>query len=209
MSTESDFYRLVVRSLATNISGSITYGTKYNLKSACQKCGTNAELSEPIILPKKISRVKHDIFENLRGETFISLKLYELFSKNNVNSFLNVYSPKNELLPLKLLKGQIILPPFNKISKGIEIENQCSNCKRDGYFDNPEEEFNIIYKNLDMSYLKYNIMETWEHFGNSKLSDPFHKSSFAQPVLIVSNKIRKLLLENKIKKIDFYKVTIV
>ncbi len=202
--------------------GGPTYGTKFDLSMACDRCGTGAKQIGPLLLKNSEIPKKRDIVETLDDELLISQILRNKFENNKIKGVelrpvLN-FRKKNsmgywEIYPLHTL------PKVSPDSIGISTENQCPKCKRDGHFDVLKQKKLYIYKEISNDFLQQaDIFNTWEHFGNSNLiPDPplppsvygFQKIvHFAKPRLIMSEKAKKMFESWKLRGVEFVPVTI-
>lgn len=52
------------------------------------------------------------------------------------------------------------------------------------------------------------LASTWEHFGLSKLAEPFDESVFAQPLLLVKPVVVELLQKLKVCQVEFVPIAL-
>jgi hypothetical protein len=88
------------------------------------------------------------------------------------------------------LVPEITLPRFAAATRGYTTEGQCPVCKRDGYFNVPKVALLLTY---DREFAPFDVAETYEAFGNSRLRPIFKESKFAVPYLIVSERVQQVL----------------
>ena len=202
--------------------GGPIYGTKFDLSAACDVCGTDAKQIGPLLLNSSEIPKNKEIIETLDHELLTSLKIKELFETKNIKGmkFFSVLNyQNNQPLEYWQIEPQFTLPPLSEESRGIITERQCPKCKRDGFFDTVKEKQNYIYKSLNKSFLQQaDIFNTWEHFGNSNLVEdpplppgtfgPRRVLHFAKPRLIVSEKIKQLFEDLKIRGANFEEVIV-
>ena len=98
------------------------------------------------------------------------------------------------------LEPEAMLPPWSKESKGFQVESQCLQCHRDGFFNTPKTSLDLVYAAMPA----VDVLATWEHFGISRLGTPFEESLFAIPRLIVSDRMRDIL--SGFKGVEFSEV---
>lgn len=217
----NELYLFILRR-APHGEGGPRYGTKFDLNTACDTCGTGAKQIGPLLLKNTEIPKNKDIIETLDHELLVSLKLKKLFEEKKVKGIqfkkaLNYRDSK----PLEYwqLEPQYTLPPLSQENRGIITENQCLKCKKDGFFDTVKEKQKYVYLSLHKSLLqKADIFNTLENFGNSNLIEdppnppgtfkPRRIVHFAKPRIILNNKAKQLFEESKIKGIEFEKVII-
>ncbi len=129
---------------------------------------------------------------------------------------------KGILLPFYHLCPDLYFPKSLSESKGLIIENQCPICTQDGYFNdvivgNLEKNIKIYVAPLALFYenivenirRQSDIFNTWEHMGVScRKAEENKVIGYARPLLIVSEKVKKVFEENEVKNSLFTKITI-
>jgi len=206
----SQFFRLLVSNLCVDADGGPIYGTKYDMKHACKHCGSGAEPIGPRFM-SKLKKDRRGVLKAGFGEMLIDLDLARKFKANGIGSIVEVYkSSGHEKWPFMEIRGEAILPQFSKKSSGYEkdAKRQCPYCKRDGFGGIPHEPMHLIFENIDPILLQKNILITYERFGYSKLREPFSDSIFARPLYIVSEKVKGVLEDAKVKGVEFVPVSI-
>jgi hypothetical protein len=175
------------------IFGGPSDGGRYSLESACPHCGTGAIRVEPLTLVGE-SLPSSPIFTTLDFEYLVNQDLAERIRKSGLTCLRQVLD-RATLKPLlyEQLLPEAVLPPFSPESTGYERYSPCAHCGRDGYFGTPKRGFDVIYRDVDPSYLLKDCLETYERFGNSRLRPVFRESFFAKPLLIVSPRLADLL----------------
>jgi hypothetical protein len=193
--------------------GGPTYGTEFSLDEACPHCGTGAHPVGDVILKASDVPNRGDVFQTLSGEKFVSDRLREEITRAGFTGaeFHDARSArKRERLPWSQLVARHELPPADpETSGGLRREDPCSVCDRDGYFGTVESPLELRYS---LSRGEVNDLpdfsSTWEHFGLSKLAEPFEDSAFAHPFLVVSPRVVKMLRELKVRGLLFDPVEI-
>lgn len=197
----SDLARIVVRN-ETSIFGGPLHGTEFDLESACIRCGTGARQVGPLILAAA-RFPRHEMFATLTGEVLVSPKLRSRLVDVGISCTSQVLSVgSGEPLPIYQLIPEKELSPFEAASSAVVRERACSLCGRDGYFDKPGEPKVLVYGSLGPEYLRYDLLATYERFGNSKLRDPFSESVLARPALVCGGRLKRFLSENTVRGID-------
>lgn len=84
----------------------------------------------------RLPKVSKDFFATLDDDYIISERLYNCLKEEKVklgelNRILNY---RNIELPFYHLYSTLTLPPATK-KEGLTVEGQCSECKRNGYFN--------------------------------------------------------------------------
>ncbi len=196
--------------------------SKYDFQNACSVCGTGAELVGKL-RTKGIAKVKNDFFLTVDTDYIISEKLYAKLINNNIKLGLlqNVLDYKNSILPFYHLNTNFNFPKIN-IKNGLIIEDQCEICKRNGHFNKvvigdiekkiPTKVFpiDLQYSLSDMDFLNHSdIFYTWECMGLSNKDLSGSKvQRYARPLLIISERIKEVFEEFKIKGVVFEPILI-
>jgi hypothetical protein len=214
------YYVLTSKSSAKGESGE-SAGSRYDLRGACKNCGTGAELIGALHT-KGLKDVKSDLFYTLDGDLLVSKILYSAFLNeglmlNRVNEVIESIDIK---LPFYHIDPKISLPKRSPQSQGLKVESQCTVCKQNGYFNDVvmgdlEKGISTHVKPLEFHYegigenlLKQSdVFHTWEHMGVSNLRVEGNKViRYARPLLIVSEKFKRVVESFKIKKIIFNEI---
>ena len=111
-------------------------------------------------------------------------------------------------MPYVELRGEATLPPFSAKTKYFQKEGECSHCKRNGFFHYQSKDLHLVYENLPAEFLENDVLLTYERFGYSILRTPFKDSGFASPLFVVSELVKNIFEEEKIKNVTFEPVTI-
>lgn len=185
-------------------------GTKYDLTNACNKCGSGAVQIGPLrIRPSDLKKL--DVQNSIYWHVIISRRLRDLFLKEDVKEveFREVVSKiDNKGLGYYQIIPKYILPPA--LPSSFETDNQCPICKRDGYFDGHiEGKPKILKYKLSENILnKADFFFSYEFLGYSILREPFERSIFNQPKVLVTPKIFEIVSKLKIREAGFYPVII-
>ena len=174
------------------------YGTIYSYDCKCKCCGSGKEqVSELIIDKTKMG--KKDISKTYDHDVIVSQKLHDIFLENNITgaSFREVRhrskKMKDEPVLYQLLATSN-LPPMNNKSVFYK-EKFCECCQKSGLFLQtlPHYTEEALKEAKDINY-------TYEYFGGGWAGSPY---------IIVSQKVYRLIRDNKIKNIVFDIVEIV
>lgn len=219
---ENKYYILEFRFNYVGDSGEEVYNN-YDIKSACQNCGTGAILTGKLYV-KGISKTKKEIFYTLAGDTIITESLYHTLLLNNIKLGVlqKVIDKRGIILPFYHLYTKLSFPKSLPKSKGLIIEDQCTICKQNGYFNDAiigDLEKNIptyivplelYYDKIDEDFLsKSDFFNTWEHMGLSNIKAEGNKVvGYARPMLIISEKFKLVLEDLKIKGLEFSEIKI-
>lgn len=194
----------------------------YDLSHACKKCGTGATLQGQL-RTIRLGKVSKEFFPTLDDDYIISEHLYNYLKEEDVKlgKISQIVNFKNIKLPFYHLYSTLSLPPAIK-KDGFTIENQCNECKRNGYFNTaifsplgsniPTKilPYNLHYQSFDMSiFSQTDFAFTWECMGLSNLKA--HGNfvvRYARPLLVVSEKFKLTLEKLKIKGVEFEQIII-
>ncbi|HEY9047590.1 MAG TPA: hypothetical protein VIN08_16905 [Ohtaekwangia sp.] len=216
------YYILSHRSVHKGQSGE-GMGSTYDLSNACKSCGTGAVLIGKLYT-KGLKNATNDCLYTLDGDNIISKKLYETIIKNGaiVNDVSLVSDGKGQELPLFCVNPKLSFPRMQPFSQGLTIEGQCPVCKQNDFFNdviigNLEKGIQTYivplkfhYNGVDSNFLNQSdIFHTWECMGLSNIKAEGNRViRYARPLLIVSERIKEVFENFKIKKVLFDEITI-
>lgn len=187
--------------------GGQSSGTKYDVSPACPKCGSGARQISPLFLKSGDLSEKSKVAATEDGKILFqeatAKKLIEGgFPQDSLGEVRD--AEDNETLPWRQLRALAELPPMLPETQGIVKEDGCPKCGRDGYFHDVRRPIEIRYdiSEADLKNLPA-VVETWERFGYSHLSDRSEESAFASPLLIIKQEIYRLFQRLKIKGLEF------
>lgn len=182
---------------------------EFDFTTACKKCGTGAKLVGSLKL-SGINKLTKDFFETYVGDYIISENLYNSLIRENIvlGNLKKVTDSNNTEQPYYHLSTNLILPPALK-KDGLAVENQCSECKRNGFFyklSKSKDETIVFPTGIQYTSNQILVMEendfylTWECFGYSNLvACGNNVVGYARPLLIVSEKFKIALEKFKVK----------
>ena len=106
---------------------------------------------------------------------------------------------------LRLLAGHLDVADGDL---GLLTEDQCQVCKREGFFHDMREPLQPVYRMGDAERRKLpDLLTSWEYFGHSRTSKQQSEYlGFAQPELILSNRVVRFFLERKVPRVSFIPV---
>lgn len=197
--------------------------TSYNFDNACNICGTGAQVMGSLRTKGINKERKEHFFLTLDDDEIISEELYALLKKSRIKieNLKKIVDFRNNELDFYHLKTDFYFPKAKRI-EGLIIENQCCFCNKNGYFVDAiigDLEKNIptkiiplkvYYSNIDKNLLNQSdIFYTWEHLGlsNRKIERGIIVR-YARSLLIISERLKDLLNENKIKYLHFDQIIV-
>lgn len=203
----------LLRLLATREGGrgGATYGTQYDLSRACPVCGTGAIQTSPLVLNTSEIPPNVEIFQTTDHEILVSSRLERVLTDAILKGLRleTAMSLDGATLPWLQLLSDMEMPPADPGSTGIVRERPCPYCHRDGYFDTAKEPFELMYDHASISSDSIpDAAHTHEHFGNSRIRQPFSESHFAQPLLLISPAVFHLFRRENVDGLRFDPVTI-
>jgi hypothetical protein len=191
--------------------GGPTYGTEYDLSTACPQCGAGATQTSPLFLKRSKIPSKGDIFQTLDHERLVSPELSQALVRAHSSGLelRPVLSHLNgESLPWLQIIATSELPPMSHLTRGIVRSRPCPECTRDGHYHDPPVEIAYDAGSFDLSALPdFNF--TYELFGNSRLREPFNESHFASPGLIIKPKVFEVFEKCRVRRVEFVPVRVV
>lgn len=217
-----NFYIIIYNGNLKGESGE-SCNSKYELKSACKECGTGAQLIDNLIA-KEISNVKKDFFQTYDRDFLISEKLYLFLLKKEIKLDLmhRVVIKNGKETNYYHLTSNFFFPKASSKTTGLRIENQCLTCHRNGYYNdviyNETSEgvkktfppIQLVYEDIKNYFLESSeIFNTWESIGSSNLkAEGIKVIRYARPMLIVSERIKKVFEEFGVKNAIFEKIIV-
>jgi hypothetical protein len=186
--------------------GGPTYGTEYDLSSACPVCGTGAPQASSLVLKRSDVPKSGPIFQTLDHEYLVNGEIARSLADSRLTGL--------RLLEARSLRDgaglgwfQLIptaqMPPVAAWSKGLERWKPCTTCGRDGYYHRPDEPLQLAYSTDAALSSLPDVTTTYECFGKSGLRQPLAKSHFAQPMLLVKPRFREILAAHKVRGAQF------
>jgi len=216
-----DYYVLGFTSAEKGESGE-SCGSKYDLSRACKKCGTGAILVGPLIA-KKLANVKGHVIQTLDRDIIISKKCMDLLTDIGIPSELmsQVVAKSGIKFDFFHLSPFVQLPKRKRGSKGLVTDMQCSVCRRDGFFNDAKigdvwagvpttiVPLQFRYQNVKKLLKGADLFTTWECKGLSRLeNDGLRVTRYARPMLVVSERVMKVMKALQPKGIEFFKIVI-
>ena len=176
----------------------------FDFKNACQKCGSGAVPTAPLILDlnkmgkKKLERTTHDGCLIITSELGNSL----LESRFTGFSLLSVrhYAKKEISLDFKWLKIESVWPRMNQKSV-LAINDRCPLCKRSGHYDTYDKLTKFVYEQPPGDAKDFNL--TWEYFGRWRAPMITKKRVGGCQEIIVSQKVRRFFIDRKVRNLEY------
>jgi len=174
-------------------------GGRYDMAHGCTRCGAGAVRIDPLFVSP--STCKTGVAATYKLQVVVSKDVFDRLSVAGVTCMRQLVDKKTkEPVEFWSLEPEAMLPPWSKESKGFQVESQCLQCHRDGFFNTPKTSLDLVYAAMPA----VDVLATWEHFGISRLGTPFEESLFAIPRLIVSDRMRDIL--SGFKGVEFSEV---
>lgn len=182
-------------------------GGRYDLRTACPKCGTGARRIDPISLASEL----------LEDRVCVTFDLEVLIPPRLVSS-IRAVAPAclREVLDRTSRRAtgyfelipEVTLPPWSPSTTGVirdKLTPPCRQCQRDGHYNTIKALPGLCY---DVPISPFTVAETYERFGRSGFAPDFRKSRFAPPFLLINNSVQEsLLVEDGVEllPVDFLK----
>lgn len=177
--------------------GGPTYGTTFDLSKGCLRCGTGSTQLSPLFLRPSDAPQRSSVWQTLDSEVLLAPDLKSaLPGVTGVELRQALSSVNSHPLPWFQLIPLHELPPMAPTTIGIyqpdrsRLVAPCPRCHRDAYFTRMA--YTIRYE-LDLAGVP-DVSHTYEYFGRSGLAEPFTKSHFARPLLIVRRHVYERLI---------------
>lgn len=198
--------------------------TSYDRSNACSICGTGAEQIGPLRLKSNDLPKRSLVAQTYTAELLLCDELACVITGAiGLSADLRQIEETRSHRPLSWwqILPRYRMPPFAAETQGIVRERPCPRCGQDGYFGTMAEPFRPVYRL--MSFRDPNgwpradgaeppdFARTHEHFGNSCLNlenDPIRSVHYAQPQIMVSNRVMRVFLDNKVRGVRFVPVRI-
>lgn len=205
--------------------GSPQAHTAYDRSKGCLRCGTGSEQVGPLRMRADDLPKRALVGQSYTGEEFITDELASLITEV-VGPLADLRQVENVRERMPLPWWQILptrrLPAFGSATLGVKRSEPCPACKRDGYFHETQTPFQPAYHRSDFRDLQAwpraegaappDFACTNEHFGNSFLNpenDPDRCVVYAQPLVMVSNRVMRVFLDRQVKGVEFVPVRLV
>ncbi len=183
--------------------GGPTYGTAYDLNKGCPRCGTGSTQVSPLLLRPSDAPQRSNVWQTLDNEVLLASELkVALHGATGVELRQVLSSVDSRPLPWFQVIPLHELPPMAPTTVGIyqserSLTAPCPRCHRDGYFTRTS--YRIRYE-MDLAGVP-DVSHTHEYFGRSVLAEPFTKSHFARPLIVVRRPVYEHLLGAGAKEI--------
>lgn len=199
--------------------GGPEHGTEYDVSTGCPECGTGAAQVSPLMLPLAELPRKGLICHTHVGHVLVTKTLAEALQHAALSGLelrqARFYRNK-EPLPWWQILSTYTMPRMSPKTKGLARETKpgwgCPVCQRDMYSGTMKEPLEIAYDHTQVvSAALPDVVQTWECFGRSVLHDDPERSlirGFAQPLLLVNQKVFQVFRELKVKQVAFSPVRI-
>jgi hypothetical protein len=196
-------------------TGGPWHGTKFDLSVACPRCGTGAIQTSPLFLKRSDIPKRGELFQTLDHDLLVGLRLRDALTAEAVSGLELRQAVSNvdaEPVPWYQMISKTQLPPMSDLTRGIIRSTRdpaCPVCQRDGHYDDASEPRQISYDRsvVDVEALP-DVVHTYECFGRSVLKEPFEKSHFASPLLLVKPRVYVIFEKLKIRRTEFVPVRI-
>lgn len=211
--TERDldaFEWLVLRIATVRLLGSVNLEQAYDRTHACATCGAGALPVPPLLADlramgrKALDATAHD------DQMVVTRELADSILEAGLSGaeFLDV-SPGPGRIPSDRFRWLHIAgswPPLSSFSV-VVTDDLCSTCGRAGHYDAEDRITELRYDRYPQKAPDFN--RTWEHFGVWRL--PRQSSQLpvgGGRVTIVSQRVRRLFRESKVRNISFEPVVV-
>jgi hypothetical protein len=202
-----------------------SYGTTYDLSSACPRCGTGAVQTSPLMIPLKGLPKKNLACCGPDAQLLVAEPLVDALREARVTGLelrQARFYQNQELLPWWQMISHYELPKMSPQTRGVitdEVDHvfeegpvkvihampPCPVCRQDGRYGTPHEPMEIAYNRSDVDPTSLpDVVHTWERAGPSSMTkdDPARRY-FAPDWMLVKPKIFDIFRELKVKKTCF------
>lgn len=196
-----------------------SYGTTYDMTSACPRCGTGARQTSPLIIDdddvKAIEKVRiaasnygDRIIRDVDAEKIAAASLPGL-------SFWPIYAKKKNGVQVELRHQQIfaqhIMPPL-AASSLLDRTNVCPTCRRGCFSHVSFQPRRLAYRQHDLANIQ-DVNLTWECFGDPAPSpEEALAGRWPIPYTLITPKVMNLLRNTgkqvKYQGVDFIPIWI-
>jgi hypothetical protein len=190
--------------------GGATYGTEFDLSTACGNCGTGATQISPLLLRRSDLPCRGTIFQTLDREILLSTEVaLDLAAANVTGLELReaVDESTREGLGWYQMLATTEMPPFLDESSGVHHSDGCETCSRDGFGRTPGQPAELVYDSAAAPSVTA-VCATWEFFGRSVLRTPLPESTLARPLALVEPRVAEMLYRKRVRAARLYPVRI-
>lgn len=138
----------------------------FDVDTGCKRCWAGANQVASLVLSEFHPRASECICETLDGHWLVREPLREKLKLVVDSGCLSVVrSPREAIVGWAQLIATSTLPRLSPNTVGIELEDQCPVCHRDGYYGSRYPDFHPHYEMLNIK--EHDVAATYERFGKS------------------------------------------
>lgn len=197
------------------IRGGVTWGTTYDLASACPACGTGGRQTSAVF-------VAGEQQGDLAGRRFAATMFMHLLVDEGLGDELvrigatglslgSVYARMPDQRQVKLRRRQMCaaktLPPMSPRTTGLVRERPCEVCQRNGYSTTIGEPPRIVYRAENLRDAD-DVNLSWENHGFAVLRPSLEESLLSNPWMLVTPRVRRVFREAGAEGIEWIPVRV-
>lgn len=176
--------------------GGPRHGTSFDLADACNRCGTGAAQTSPlVVLAQELPQPTAQCWTTLAGDILVAASVRSGWEGINGLDLLEARLPDGSPTGWFQLLMREPLPPLSAATRGIRCDTLCDGCRRSGFFHAVDVPVELRFRER-AEYLFDRAHSTWEWFGHGILREPFHRSVLAQPLLTIPGGAMEPLLRS-------------
>lgn len=200
----AEFLRLGVNQAPKSDTGP-AHGTEYDWKSGCSRCGTGARQVSPLrVKLGSPSKSTHMLLVG-SGQILLSQAVSDRLLREFPEApWLRQVEDRATGKPLswfQLLPSTELQPMDRQLTLGLDTDDQCPKCTRDGFFHSAQGAYQPGYRLRTREKAKLgDVLHTWECFGSSS-HDGDADRYLAQPDTVISNRVASILMTSKVSRL--------
>ncbi len=199
-----------------DIDGGVKFGTGYDIRLGCAACGTGAPQTTDLFVDgKELRRLKgHRAGATYHHHVFVDEQVAEELARIGATGFdlrrVHGRTSRDRITetPFRQLCPLNILPAMSPRTTGLEREDACSSCGRNGYLRMQDQPTRVVYRSADLAKTA-DVNMSWEWFGSSNLEEDLRKSFLAHPAILVRPRVYRVLHDAGVKEFDWIPIHVV
>lgn len=197
------------------IDGGVKWGTTFDLTGACPACATGCRQTSALFVSGKDvpglegHRACQTFFWHILVDDRLAADLESIAATGL--SFRSVYAvmPDNRQVKLrwKQLCAESTLPPMSPRTTGLDRNEPCKVCSRNGYVVTSEAPTRVVYRAADLRGA-LDVNQTWENMWFARVNRDFSKSILSRPWIIVTPRVRQVFRDAGVTELQWFPIRV-
>jgi hypothetical protein len=189
---------LVVRpSQGVIICTGTEYGTTYDLKGTCPACGTSAKQTSSLFInAEDLDKLEGQqrALSTFYSDVLVDAQLEADLVRTGATGmfFRDVYAvgpgDRSRKIPFRQLCANRTLPPMAPSTTGLQLDDPCEVCWRNGFCGTTDQSERFVYRAVDLDGTD-DVNMSWENQSSARLEPELKDSFLSYPWMVVTPKI--------------------